>query len=93
MQGPQYENIFGFNDIHDNVFSYGETAKTETKLVAPAPQVGKSRQQEETAANCIDQTIGYVEASAFLGDVIPDFVEIPLSGRRNPVGHYRAVIS
>ncbi len=59
-----------FDAVHNNVFSYGETSVSRAEVVLPRTSyVGKPSKREETVRDGVDQAVGNLDASAFLGNV------------------------
>jgi hypothetical protein len=72
---PQNQHVTVLDAIDDNVLADGKTPQADAKIVvATAPQVRMAGEQKETTSDRIDQTVGDLDACAFGGDVIPDFV-------------------
>lgn len=86
--------VLGFDTVHENILTYGETAVATAEIFgAGTPQVREAGKQEETVRDRVDQTVGNLDAAAFLRREIPDVVKITLRPWRYPMGHQRGETS
>jgi hypothetical protein len=69
------QHVLILETMDDDVLASGKTPRTKTKVVVPgSAQVGMAGKKQKTVGNGMNQAIGYFDAAAVIGDVVPDFI-------------------
>jgi hypothetical protein len=90
MHDPKDCHVVIFDPIDDNVFTDWEAPEADPKIfIATTTKVWMSGKPEEPICNRINELVRSFEAAAFLGDVIPNVVEVSDRLRRDAVSHQR----
>lgn len=77
MHDPKNQYITVFDAINDQVLTNRETPKPDPKiLIARAPKVWMSGKQKEPIRDRVNELVGYFDATAFPGNVVPNDVEV-----------------
>jgi len=77
MYDVQDQDVLGFNPVDDDVLAHGKTTQTGAQiLVAAAAKMGICGEKKKPVREGINHAVGNVYALAFLGEVIPDVVEL-----------------
>ncbi|HEY7333561.1 MAG TPA: hypothetical protein VH639_01665 [Bryobacteraceae bacterium] len=77
MHHAKDKRILVFDAVHNHIFAHGQAAISQPEIfVARAPDIRKAGKGKETVGDGISQTVGNLDAAAFLGHVQPDVVKI-----------------
>src|SRR5437879_13483703 len=78
------QHVLVVDGVNHDVFANGEAPRASTEVVtAGSAQMGVTGKKEEPVRNRVDQAVGNFKTAAFLGDVIPDIIEVAGGSRGN----------
>jgi hypothetical protein len=88
MDNTQDKYVYIFDTVNDDIFSHGHTAEVGPKIfIARTTDVGETSKDQKSVRQVVDQTIGNLDAAAFLGDVKPNIIQIGLGSGRYTMRH------
>jgi hypothetical protein len=84
----QDQYILILDAVNDKVLTYGKTSQARAQvLISGSSYAGMPGQEQEAVGNGINQAVGYLDAAALGGNVVPNIVEIGIGLRTANIRH------